>query len=217
MRAAARSGERGSRGPPRGVHPDDPVRLEAHRNAPRREVERVGAPVAAEHPRGAEGRVPRERSSRSGVKMRTRASPGRSSRTNVVSEKFISRAMACMLRESRWAQSRTTASWLPASGRSANTSTIEQRMAGPRSVSSIPFVPRARCDSIKSTAPSGPRQSGSTGRRAASRAQRSLVRARGHRPLARDRPLRETDHGSVAALHPAARASAHSAARRRRS
>ena len=73
--------------------------------------------------------------------MRTRASSDRSSTTNVVSEKFISRAMACIVAVSRWPQPRTTANWLPASGCSANTSTIEQSMVGRRSVLSTPVTP----------------------------------------------------------------------------
>src|SRR5439155_5536670 len=61
-----------------------------------------------------------------GVKMRTRAAWAGFSggSTNVVSEKFISRAIRCMSRTDRSLPSRTTANWLPASGFSVKTSTM---------------------------------------------------------------------------------------------
>src|SRR5205823_8686699 len=69
---------------------------------------------------------PAKGSSLNGVKMRTRAACVGSSggRTKVVSEKFISRAMRCMVSAERSRPSSTTASWLPASGFSVNTSTM---------------------------------------------------------------------------------------------
>ena len=45
-------------------------------------------------------------------------------RMNVVSEKFISRAMRCIVSAERSRPSSTTASWLPASGFSVKTSTM---------------------------------------------------------------------------------------------
>ena len=73
---------------------------------------------------------PAKGSSCAGVKMRTSARSSSSASTNVVSERFISRAMSCICSTERCAQPRTTASGLPASGRSANTSTIVQSMVG---------------------------------------------------------------------------------------
>src|SRR5919201_1780933 len=57
--------------------------------------------------------------------MRTRTSQSGcvASSTKVVSEKLNSRASACMVASSRRSASRTTASWLPASGLSVKTST----------------------------------------------------------------------------------------------
>ena len=59
-----------------------------------------------------------------GVKMRIRMSvSGRSfGRMNVLSEKFISRAMACMCAVSSPRASVNTASWLPSSGLAVKTS-----------------------------------------------------------------------------------------------
>ena len=67
---------------------------------------------------------PAKGSSSAGVKMRTRASPPASGgSTNVVSERFISLAMACICTAVSPSASGNTASGLPANGRSVNTST----------------------------------------------------------------------------------------------
>jgi hypothetical protein len=55
--------------------------------------------------------------------MRIRACPpAAAGSTNTLSEKFISRARACMSPSSRSRASVKTASWLPVSGRSVKTS-----------------------------------------------------------------------------------------------
>ncbi len=67
---------------------------------------------------------PANGSSSAGVKMRTRASPSPSGgSTKVVSERFISLAIACICTAVRPSASGNTASGLPANGRSVNTST----------------------------------------------------------------------------------------------
>ena len=67
--------------------------------------------------------------SRAGVKIRTRASQsGRvGGSRNVVSEQFISRAMACISASESPAASNTTASGFPPKTRSVNTSTWTNR------------------------------------------------------------------------------------------
>ncbi len=68
---------------------------------------------------------PANGTSRAGVKIRTRAAQSErvGGSTNVVSERFISRATACISSSARPRPSRTTASGLPESARSVNTST----------------------------------------------------------------------------------------------
>lgn len=72
---------------------------------------------------------PAKGTSRAGVKIRTRAAQsGRvGGRRNVVSEQFISRAMACISPSSRLFASKTTASGFPPKTRSVNTSTWTNR------------------------------------------------------------------------------------------
>src|SRR5512134_1624981 len=74
---------------------------------------------------------PAKGSSAAGVKIRMRAVPPPSAgRTNVVSEKPISRASACIVSASSSRASVKTASWFPASARSVKTSTTTNRRAG---------------------------------------------------------------------------------------
>ena len=91
---------------------------------------------------------PANGSSAAGVKMRTFAACLESSggSTKVVSEKFISCAIRCMVLAERSLPSRTTASWLPARGLSVKTSTIRiGRLMGEKRSSMSSCRARAAC------------------------------------------------------------------------
>jgi transcription antitermination factor NusA-like protein len=84
---------------------------------------------------------PAKGSSRAGVKILTLAVliGFRGSKTNTVSERLNSAAIACMRASSSPTESSTTASGLPASGVSVNTSTVKKR----RVIAGIPRSPIA--------------------------------------------------------------------------
>ena len=90
--------------------------------------------------------MPGKGSSAAGVKIRTRAVPPSSAgRTNVVSEKPISRASACIVPASSSRASVKTASWFPASARSVKTSTTTKRR-----VDTSPTLSRLRPNIVES-------------------------------------------------------------------